>query len=165
MTSTATTTIKVAVGFVDIVGYTRLAASVGPDDLARFIRDFEEQAIGLVADNGGRLVKLIGDEEMFVALDPSEAVAVASAMLDAFDGTKAAPRAGIAYWEVVALGGDYYGEIVNLASRITDQAVPGEVLVDEATASATSEQRFERAGRRQLKGFDQPVALSALVVV
>jgi adenylate cyclase len=164
VTGTATTTIKVAVGFVDIVGYTRLSASVDPDDLARFIRDFEAQAIGLVADNGGRLVKLIGDEVMFVALDPGEAVGVAAAILDAFGGTNAAPRAGIAYGEVVALGGDYYGEVVNLASRITDQAVPGEVLVDEATASATSARRFERAGRRQLKGFDQPVALSALVL-
>jgi adenylate cyclase len=164
VTSTATTTIKVAVGFVDIVGYTRLSASVSPDDLARFIRDFEAQAIGLVADNGGRLVKLIGDEVMFVALDPGEAVAVAAAILEAFGGTDSAPRAGIAYGEVVALGGDYYGEIVNLASRITDQAVPGEVLVDEATASATSERCLERAGRRQLKGFDQPISLSALVL-
>lgn len=164
VTSTSTTTIKVAVGFVDIVGYTRLSASVSPDDLARFIRDFETRAIGLVADNGGRLVKLIGDEVMFVALDPGQAVAVAAAIVDAFGGTNAAPRAGIAYGEVVALGGDYYGEVVNLASRITDQAVPGEVLVDEATASAMSERRFERAGRRQLKGFEQPVALSALVL-
>jgi adenylate cyclase len=160
-TSGAVTTIKVAVGFVDIVGYTQFSGSLEPDDLANFIRDFEATAIGLVTEHGGRLVKLIGDAIMFVAVDPVQAVAIAEAILEAFDGTAAQPRGGLAYGEVIALGGDYYGTVVNLASRIVDQAVPGEILVDSATIDRAGMQDFEAAGRRQLKGFDEPVALFA----
>ena len=157
--SGAVTTIRVAVGFVDIVGYTQLSGSLEPDDLARFIRDFEATAIGLVTEHGGRLVKLIGDAIMFVAVEPAQAVAIAVAILAAFNGTAAQPRGGLAYGEVIALGGDYYGTVVNLASRIADQAVPGEILVDGATMDRAGMQGFETAGRRQLKGFDDPVAL------
>ncbi len=163
VTSSATTTIKVAVAFVDIVGYTRFAGSIDPDELAHFIRRFESQATQLVSDHGGRLVKMIGDEVMFVAVEPAAALAAAAAIVESFSGSDSAPRAGVAYGEVVALGGDYYGEVVNLASRVTDQAVPGEVLADKTTALAAPELHFEPAGRRQLKGFDEPVPLMTLV--
>ena len=88
VTSSATTTIKVAVAFVDIVAYTRFAGSVDPDELAQFIRNFESQAIQLVSDHGGRLVKMIGDEVMFVALEPAAAlVVVAVSFEQAFENT------------------------------------------------------------------------------
>jgi len=162
VTSDSITTIHVAVGFVDIVGYTRLSASLAPDELARFISDFEARAAGLVADHGGRLAKMIGDAVMFVAVEPTRAVDIAGAMLETFGGTTAQPRGGVAYGEVIALGGDYYGEVVNLASRIADQAVPGELLVDQATVLAVPTQSFETAGRRQIKGLDDPVPLFSL---
>lgn len=58
-------------------------------------------------------------------------------------------------------GGDYYGAVVNLASRAADLAVPCEILVtadvrDEVAAAA--DLRAEGAGRRLLRGFDEPVA-------
>jgi class 3 adenylate cyclase len=52
---------------------------------------------------------------------------------------------------------------VNLASRIADLAVPGEVLVTEdierAAVGANSPFGFEPAGRRMLKGFAEPIPL------
>jgi class 3 adenylate cyclase len=58
--------------------------------------------------------------------------------------------------------GEYYGPIVNLASRIADLAVPREILVsEEVAAGAGGSMRFEPAGRRMLKGFDEPVTLYA----
>jgi class 3 adenylate cyclase len=55
------------------------------------------------------------------------------------------------------------GFVVNLASRIADLAVPREVLVTEAlVAQAGGERlRFEPAGKRMLKGFDDPVTVYA----
>jgi class 3 adenylate cyclase len=52
---------------------------------------------------------------------------------------------------------------VNLASRIADQAVPGEVLVTPELAADVPARRFEPAGRRQLKGFTEPVVLLSLL--
>ncbi len=163
VSSTASaTTLKLAVGFVDLVGYTPIAAALAPDDLAKLMRSFEERAYDTVSQLKGKVVKLIGDEVMFVAADPADACAISRQLLDAFDDVAATPCGGVAYGEVVALGGDYYGSVVNLASRITDAAVPGEVLVDEAVAQAAATDRFEPAGRRQLKGFAEPVTLLSL---
>ena len=60
---------------------------------------------------------------------------------------------------MVARQGDYYGEVVNLASRLADLAIPGEVLADDNVRVAAHDSAlvFEGAGRRQLKGFDEPV--------
>ena len=62
------------------------------------------------------------------------------------------------FGDVITRHGDYYGPVVNLASRLADLAVPGEVLVDADTArSATGSFEFREAGRRLLKGFDDPI--------
>ena len=60
-------------------------------------------------------------------------------------------------------GGDYYGSVVNLASRLTDQAVPCELLVTEELAEAATRCTFEPAGRRVMKGFAEPVTVRSLV--
>ena len=57
--------------------------------------------------------------------------------------------------------GDFFGPVVNLAARLVDAAVPGEVLVDDMVADQTS---TEPAGRRMLKGFDEPVRVHSLLV-
>jgi adenylate cyclase len=63
-------------------------------------------------------------------------------------------------------GGDYYGPVVNLASRIADMAVPNEILVTpdlrERAQTAHTPLTFDPAGRRLLKGFDEPIELFAL---
>jgi class 3 adenylate cyclase len=68
----------------------------------------------------------------------------------------------LAHGEVVTSGGDLYGPVVNLASRIADQAIVGEVLVNEAIVSTVAGRTFEPAGRRSLKGFSEPVRLWSL---
>jgi adenylate cyclase len=68
----------------------------------------------------------------------------------------------VAYGPVIASGGDLYGPIVNLASRLADIAVPGEVLVNDAIAGTVTDHAFEPAGRRQLKGFSEPERLWSL---
>ena len=73
------------------------------------------------------------------------------------------PRGGIAFGEVLVRGGDYYGAVVNLASRLADQAVPSELLVTEQLAEAATGCTFEPAGRRVMKGFAEPVTVRSLV--
>jgi len=156
-------TTRLAVGFVDLVGFTAVSGAVSPRELGLLVREFEGRSHDIVSDNNARVVKLIGDAVMFVAFDPRDAVAAAAELLTAFVDERVTPRGGVANGEVLTRGGDYYGPVVNLASRIADLAVPAELLVVESVVSAAQGFDFEPAGRRQLKGFEEPVALFSLV--
>jgi adenylate cyclase len=156
--------LRLAVGFVDLVGFTPYSQDVSSEELAGFVETFEDRANNVVASRGGRVVKHIGDEVMFVEADPGTACDIALRLVDTFGGEAGVvPHAGVGFGPLIARGGDYYGSVVNLASRIADLAVPGEVLVTEALQDAASEQAstlgFEPAGRRMLKGFAVPVPL------
>lgn len=154
---------RVAVGFVDLVGFTPLTAGMAPRALLEVVTRFEARAFDLAAAEGGRVVKHIGDEIMFVSLDAASACRIASSLMAGFGDSSVAARGGLSFGEVVTRHGDYYGPVVNLASRLVDEAVPGEVLVDEAVVAAAGPSvSVEPAGRRQLKGFEAPVRVFSL---
>jgi adenylate cyclase len=153
------TTTPLTVGFVDLAGFTERVGAATPAELLRLVSAFEATAHDLVTSHGGRLVKLIGDEVMFATVEPDDACTIALALMT----LEAVPaRGGLAHGEVVTSGGDLYGTVVNLASRIADQAIVGEVLVNEAIVSTVAGRTFEPAGRRSLKGFSEPVRLWSL---
>jgi len=155
-------TLDLAVGFVDLVGFTTLARQISNRELDQVIDRFEESAHSVVAARDGRLVKLIGDEMMFVCVDPSAACDIALTIIERFEGDEAvAPRGALACGELLFRSGDYYGPIVNLAARLADLAVSHEVLVtpEVAARAAGKNLRFEPAGKRMLKGFDEPAAV------
>lgn len=159
----AGTCVDLTVGFVDLCGFTARSGELSTEQLAGVIRQFEAKAYDIVSGHGGRVVKLIGDEVMFTAFDASTACAIANALVEAFTADELTPRGGLAYGSVLARSGDYYGPIVNLASRIADLAVPGEVLATPELASAAANTvQFVPAGRRMLKGFPDPVELVSL---
>ena len=62
-------TLHLTVGFVDLVGFTTLSRRMTSRELAEVIDRFEESAHDIVTARDGRLVKLIGDEVMFVSVD------------------------------------------------------------------------------------------------
>jgi adenylate cyclase len=154
---------RLAVGFVDLVGFTPYTETADPDDLSALVAHFEGRANDVVAQHGGRVVKHIGDEVMFVDANPAVACDVALNLIETFGAdTGVAPHAGIGFGSVISRGGDYYGSVVNVASRIADLAVPGEVLVTEAVETMGVEEEsldFAPAGRRMLKGFAEPIPL------
>jgi adenylate cyclase len=148
---------RLAVGFVDLVGFTPLSLHTSPTSLLELIGEFEGRAFEVAATHQGRIVKHIGDEVMFVAPDAGSGCAIALE-LTASSGTGIEPRGGVGFGDVITRHGDYYGPVVNLASRLADLAVPGEVLVDADTVrSAGGTFEFHQAGRRLLKGFDAPI--------
>lgn len=156
---------RYAIGFVDLVGFTRIADEMTSQELSRFLATFEGSAHDVVTEAGARVVKFIGDEVMFVAIDPSAACRAANALMSGFAAgdDRVVPRGGLSYGNVLVRGGDYYGSIVNLAARLADTAVSGELLVTSDMASAADECTFEPAGRRSLKGFAEPVSVFEFV--
>jgi len=157
-------TVQMTVGFVDLVGYTRIAQQLDAQALGALIERFVALASDAVAARDGRVVKLVGDAVMFVAIDPGAACDIALTLVERFAGDRdVTPRGGLAEGLLLSRGGDYYGAAVNLAARIADLAVPREVLVtDSVVADAAPRFRFEPAGRRILKGFEAPVSLFAV---
>jgi adenylate cyclase len=158
-------TARMAVGFVDLVGFTTLSRNVSALELAAVVERFEEAAYDIASARDGRVVKLVGDEVMFVTRDPVAACDIALSLVERFAGdASVTPRGGLAFGELLVRGGDYYGPVVNLAARVAQIAVPNELLVTSAVAHAASGAalRFEPAGKRMLKGFDEPVALDTV---
>jgi class 3 adenylate cyclase len=154
----------VAIGFVDLVGFTAATSQMGSTQLLEFMQRFQRRAFDVVTAAGGRLVKHIGDEIMFASPEPVDGCEIALALIEAFADAESLPRGGLAHGLVVARHGDYYGPVVNLAARLADIAVSGEVLADAAVAESVGPGRysFEPAGRRQLKGFPDPVRVVSL---
>ncbi len=126
-----------AVGFVDLVDFTRSTRSWDAATLERTLERFERDTALRVTSVGGRVVKTLGDEVLYVTDDAVTAVEVALDTVAAHDADEELPqvRAGLACGGVLVRLGDVYGQPVNLASRLTDQARPGSVLVDEAMAA------------------------------
>jgi adenylate cyclase len=121
--------IDVAVGFADLSGYTTLSAEMDESALSALVGRWEAVAYDTIAANGAQVVKTIGDEVMFVGL-ANETIAAALGLRDAAVEEGLPPlRIGVAAGPVLARDGDYFGPVVNLASRLTGVAGPGEVLV------------------------------------
>jgi len=160
-------TVKLAVAFLDLVGFTERSGSLTTDELATAVADFETLAAGITAAHGTRLVKMIGDEVMYVATDVVVAAEIALELRDAVarHPVLTGLRGGLVFGEVVSQDGDYYGPLVNLASRIVGHAAPGQILASAAVADALAAQRAivtRSVGERDAKGFEDPVAVFAV---
>jgi adenylate cyclase len=124
--------LAVAIGFADLAGYTVLSAELEPDRLFEFVGVWEELVYDTVARLGGRVVKTIGDEAMFAGLS-NQVARIAVALRDAARTQRLpAVRAGLAAGMVVARDGDFYGPVVNLASRLTEIAPAGVIYASDA---------------------------------
>lgn len=147
--------IPLAVAFVDIVGYTSRSKELEQTELVAWLEGFESVATGIVVDHGGRIIKTIGDEVLFVADDPA-AAAEAALLMTEQERPFPQVRAGLAYGEVVSRLGDVLGPTVNLAARLTSVARPGTVLVDRGCREAltgTAAYRLKHVPRISVKGY------------
>jgi adenylate cyclase len=126
-------TATLCVGFADMVGFTATAQKLNQLELARVVGFFEAEAYEVVTSGGGRVVKTIGDEVMFVAEDVRSGAAIAVDLAQRFRDDPMLPplHVGLAAGPVIQRRGDVYGPTVNLAARIAGVALPGSVLVSE----------------------------------
>ncbi len=142
--------------FADLVGFTSLGGEVGLEELGTVARQLAELA-GDVAGPPVRLVKTIGDAAMFVSPDATPLVAAALSLVEAVESADLpALRAGMASGPVINRAGDWYGNAVNLASRVTGVARPGSVLCTEDVRDAARDGfAWSSAGRFRLKGIEE----------
>jgi adenylate cyclase len=135
-----------SVGFADLVSFTRLSQKLEERELAALVDRFDSRCADVIAAAGGRLVKTVGDEVLFVADRVEDAALIAMELAETMAEDPVLPdvRVGVATGAVVTRMGDVFGRTVNLASRLTALARPGTVLVDRRTADLLAgSDRFE----------------------
>lgn len=137
-----------AIGFCDIVGYTRAVRDMTSEHLSELVAAFEQTASDIVIRSGGRVVKTLGDEVMFTTIDPVRAARIGLALAAAFAEHEIVPsvRVGLAYGPTLAYGGDIFGPVVNIASRCTGIARPGSVVCDRELARQLEKAIADPAG-------------------
>lgn len=130
--------VSYAVGFVDLVGFTALSQQLDEQELAALVTRFEALAYDTVAQYGGRVVKTIGDEVMFVTPDIATAARITLRLTErsATDDLLPDARAGLSCGKVVTREGDYYGPVVNLARRLVELARPGTAVCSDSVHDA-----------------------------
>ncbi len=162
----------VTILFADLVGFTTLAEGRDAEDTRELLSRYFDLSREVILRYGGTVEKFIGDAVMAVwgaptahEDDAERAVRAGLELVGAVRslGPTIEARAGVLTGEAaVTLGatdqGIVAGDLVNTASRLQSVALPGTVLVGEATQRAASAAIvFEAAGEQALKGKAAPV--------
>ncbi len=155
----ASASVVCGVGFADLSGFTSLTQRLTPAELSDLLAEFSATVADVVHADGGRVVKFIGDEVMWVCATPQQLVQVAVDLVEhprARD-TGLQVRAGLAYGDVLAIGGDYFGNAVNLAARLVGAAAPAQILAGPDVRDELVDWPAIPQDPLILKGFDSPV--------
>jgi class 3 adenylate cyclase len=165
---------RVALLFSDLTGSTALYSSLGDAAAFRIVDDHFDVLRSVVEKHGGAVVKTMGDAVM-AAFENGAACARASlAALDAFEdfrtsrphaervGLKLGMHEGACYVVTANRALDYFGQAVNVASRLQHLACAGELVLhadehaalgDEVLGGTVVVERFDA----HVKGIDAPL--------
>ena len=153
-----------AMCFLDLTGYTRLTAERGDEAAAQLATDLTRLVQRTSVQHGGKPVKWLGDGVMFYFPDPGPGVVAALEMAEGVTTAELPPaHVGLHAGPVIYQAGDYFGQTVNVASRIAEYARPGEVLVSQAVVDAAggAPVAFSDIGEVELKGVAGAIHLHA----
>jgi adenylate cyclase len=144
-----------AIGFVDLVNFTQSSRAWDAAQLERTLERFERDTSLRVTAVGGRVVKTLGDGVLFTCDRAADAVRVALDTVAAHEIDPDLPsvRAGVALGPVLVRLGDVFGEPVNLASRLADEARPDTLLIDKHAADILVGFDVRPLSKRSVRGY------------
>jgi adenylate cyclase len=169
----------VTVVCVDIRGFTAYAQANAPEKVMRLLRDFYADIGAVATEFGGTIKDLAGDGALILLGAPVPFPDQAARALGLAQGLQSRARrtvrgysrrlglgVGVATGEVavgiVGQGARYeyvaVGPTVNLASRLCDEALDGEIRADGDTLTAAGRALPRKAELRPLKGVGREVA-------
>jgi class 3 adenylate cyclase len=179
---------EVVVVFLDLRGFTAFSETAEPEEVMGVLREYHQQMGEMILEHEGTLERFAGDGMMVFFNDPvpvpdpgARAVRMAQAMRLKLAELTARWRkrgfeldfgAGVAqgYATIGAIGfegrWDYgaIGTVTNLASRLCDEARPGQVLLSQRVLAGVEDiAQVEPLGELQLKGFLKPVQAYSLI--
>ncbi|MBP3222671.1 MAG: adenylate/guanylate cyclase domain-containing protein [Actinomycetaceae bacterium] len=150
-----------ALGFIDMVSFTRLSREMDTSELIALIETFDRLCRDIITTRGARVVKTIGDAFLYIADSVEIAADVATTIVRKMQEVESMPpvHASLVWGGVVSRFGDVFGSTVNLASRLGDVAQPNTVLTDVSTAHFIMKKklpyRLTCLGNKNLKGLGE----------
>ncbi len=141
--------------FTDIEGSTR-RWEADADAMRVALATHDEVLRTAINDCGGALFKHTGDGVCAAFSSPRAAVDAATAAQRALE---LPVRMGIATGEAEARGDDYFGTVLNRASRVMSAGHGGQVLLDGATAELLAGIELQAMGLRRLRDIVKPIQL------
>ena len=153
--------------FADIADSTRLTEHMGDGVFRERARELDSALRAVIRKRAGIPIegKLLGDGVLAVFASAREAIQAAVCCAAAGASAGMPLHLGLHAGDVIREEGNVYGGAVNVASRISGLAAPGEVLVSETVRSlarTSAGVRFEDRGEQALRGIGEPVRVWAV---
>jgi adenylate cyclase len=151
----------ISVLFTDLVGFSSWALEAGDAAAVELLREAGVAMETPIQEQGGAIVKRLGDGLMAVFEHPRPAVEAALAAHAGLAevevaGHRPQMRAGVHHGQPRKLGGDYLGVDVNIAARVADSAKGGQVLVSQPVCELLGEDSFDLGRPKKLKAPGAP---------
>jgi class 3 adenylate cyclase len=165
--------------FADLRGSTSLFERLGNAEATSVITHTVNSLGSAVRERGGQVIKTLGDGLMAVFELPDPGLQAALLMHDTLErlvakGSAHGASAGLrglrlqvalARGEIVEMGGDCFGDAVNVAARLLDHAGDNETLITEEVFSGLErddQARFRSLDWMHLRGRAEPVHVHLL---
>ena len=157
----------------DVTGYSRMMGADEEGTLAAVNAALDEVIRPELQAHGGRLVKTTGDGllvEFASVVDAARCAAAIQAGMAALNAPVPADRRivwriGINLGDIVADGGDIFGDAVNIAARIESMTEPGGICLSRQAHDQVEGRvplRFRSLGPQHLKNIARPVEVFAV---
>ena len=171
---------EVVAVFCDLRGFTAFSARAAPDEVMGVLSEYYEALGSTITKHAATLISFSGDGLMVLVNAPVPVSEPALRAVDLAVEMQEVVQSLIAGWRArgyrigfgvgLAMGPatvgrigyegrlEYtaIGSVVNLAARLCASAADGEILVDEATATAVADRRpVVSCGNRPIKGYDE----------
>lgn len=151
----------------DLAGYSALTEAHGDAQAADVAADFVLAVRALLPEHDVEEIKTIGDALLLRTDDATQAVNLGRRLVCEVGARERGlgVRVGLHTGTAVRRGGDWFGSGVNVAARVADAALAGEVILTEATRAAIPHPlQLRSRGTTRFKNMSEPVALWALVL-
>lgn len=144
-----------AVLFTDIVDSTVKQQALGNRSWVELMEKLSSEMVHMSVAQSGKVVKSTGDGILAVFPTPSGALNAAADMVAAARELGLGLRVGVHAGEILEVEDDFLGTVVTIASRVTDQAGPGEILTTSVVKGLVEGSGYEFAAENtfELKGI------------
>ncbi len=162
----------VTILFSDIKGSTAYFEKFGDAQGLAMVQRHNAMMFPVIEECGGRVVKTIGDAIMAVFVEPKGAVKGAIAMQRSLEGDRIGRpfeehihiKVGLHTGPCIVTDRDVYGDVVNVASRVQNQAEPDQILITEDLLDAARRVgvQFAQMGHTNMRGRVEPINIYAV---